>query len=149
MEKEDFVPYQEALALKKLAFNVGCIGRYWNSDRNPLQVVQQLSDNFNFKTITNDKTSKSKIANTNIDFYTAAPTYRQVFKWFRITHKYHGEIIWDHSEVIWYYAISKIGDLDFKHISSYPKNVYGSFEEAELECVKKLIEIIKNEKSSN
>jgi hypothetical protein len=144
MEKE-FVPYKEALALKKLGLNIPCIGKYWNSG-NPksLQVVQQLSGDFHFKTITNDKTKKEKIDKTNIDFYTAAPTYSQTFRWFR-EKGYHFQPLSKNGK--WAFFINNLNKLnkDGYPISELIKIVdYETYEEAELECLRKLIEIVKN-----
>jgi hypothetical protein len=70
-----------------------------------------------------------------------APTYSQAFRWFR--EKYNIEGITQHAEDRLWYKF---------HISTYlqygKKNIhagfeYPTYEEAELACLKKLIEIVK------
>ncbi len=125
--KGDLLKITEALELKNLGFNEICDYHFYGGDT-PKK----------FKGV-----SEEKRVNSSPNVYTA-PTYRQAFKFFRDKFGYHIEIIWDHSEnIIWYYVISKIGDLEFENISSYPNNVFSSPEKAEFEGLKKLIEIVK------
>lgn len=68
------------------------------------------------------------------------PTYSQAFSWFREKYKLHG-------------GIHQSGDMDDRYtfrinFTCYPHNSVGrgdeySYPEAELECLKKLIEIVK------
>lgn len=137
MFKEDFIPDDLARVIHGLGFNKEC-----------------------FTTIVTKKECEHKIGgncplhNLHCGFPNCEvvkgseiglPTYRQAFKFFRDSFGYHIETIWDHSEpVIWYYAITKIGDIDpeSKSISSYPESVFSTPEEAELEGLKKLIETV-------
>jgi hypothetical protein len=99
MEKE-FVPYEQALALKELGFDEPCFAIYY---------------------------SKNK--------YFTAPLYQQTFRWFR--EKYF----------IVSYIVPRNGKYTYNIISNSIKserNGFKTYEEAELECLKKLIEIVKN-----
>jgi hypothetical protein len=139
--EEDFLLYPEALALKELGF-VDPVFAYFKKEKhkaNPDWILFPSGDpDIQVRYQQGLQNSSPELG------LVSAPTYSQAFKWFRKKYKLHCEIIWYHSEpVIWYYAISKIGDLEFKHISSYPDNVFNTPEEAELEGVKKLIEMVK------
>jgi len=136
MNKE-FVPYEESLALKELGFDEPCFGYY-----------SELGS-FNFEVNkTNSNCNKPGMHGK----YCTAPTYSQTFRWFR--EKYD----WQHSieptadqhrfEAGYNYWVwnSKTGE----EYHTMPKNrptgdwEYETYEEAELECLKKLIEIVKN-----
>ncbi len=123
MEK-DFIPYEEALALKELGFDEPCFAVYFNT-------TQQLY----FDKYINE---------FNKDVRTLAPTFSQAFRWFRENHNlrcqinYIGGLI---NKTTWW-DISVIG-----HYNTDPKQwemKYQPYEEAELACLKKLIEIAKN-----
>jgi hypothetical protein len=121
MEK-DFIPYEEALALKELGFDEPCFAVYFNT-------TQQLY----FDKYINE---------FNKDVRTLAPTFSQAFRWFRENHNlrcqinYIGGLI---NKTTWW-DISVIG-----HYNTDPKQwemKYQPYEEAELACLKKLIEIV-------
>jgi hypothetical protein len=128
MNKE-FIPYEQALALKELGFNEPCLGRYWIKD-------------FQIRSPKNYNASDEKIDSVS------APLYQQAFRWFR--EKYD---LWqDISVFVWDYDKNQLGF----HITTYlnPINVntekkrhlevYETYEEAELECLRKLIQIVKD-----
>jgi hypothetical protein len=73
------------------------------------------------------------------NFHCLAPTFSQAFRWFR-KKKYQAEILWrgDFGDFCW-----KIGR--FKNGSHFfSDNGFKTYEEAELACLMKLIEIVKN-----
>jgi hypothetical protein len=122
MEKE-FVPYQQALELKELGFNEPCFDFYDNN--------QELFYNHE---------NKEKI---HVGGGLNAPLYQQAFRWFREKHKLHS--IFEHDSDNYYYVIQGVNDIDFNTIDADEDSiVYQTYEEAELECLKKLIEIVKN-----
>jgi len=113
MQKE-FIPYEQALALKELGFDKPCFGYYENGT-------------FIFWY---DSVQESELL-----LNCTAPLYQQAFRWFREkypdfdfgvgkiyngsnTYHYHINLIWEYFE--------------------------GTYEEAELACLNKLIEICKN-----
>lgn len=105
MEKE-FIPYEQALKLKKLGFNEPCLSsRDMNNDKGLIQV----------------------------------PLYQQAFRWFRDKHKLQSTIT-SISQESWQWHIQKPGQQLGK---LYNEDFY-TYEEAELDCIDKLIEIIKN-----
>jgi hypothetical protein len=122
MEKE-FLDYTEALALKELGFDEPCLG-YFDCERD-------------FKFIFN----KQKFLSCEA----ATPTYRTAFRWFREKHGWISNVwticISTDGITSFEYAIDTLNDLG---VSQYRENFpYKTYEEAELECLKNLIEIVK------
>jgi hypothetical protein len=127
MEKE-FVPYEQALALKELGFDEKCIGIYYNNGKN--FIISETS-------MTNSELDSYK----SLDSETSTPLYQQAFRWFR--EKYNlDKVIYPTlgSEGNYYINIFKNYNSDN---SLYWNCSYETLEEAELECLKKLIEIVK------
>jgi hypothetical protein len=129
MNKE-FVPYEEALALKELGFDEPCFAVYFNT-------TQQLY----FDKYINE---------FNKEVRTLAPTFSQAFRWFRYKYWYTALILCDSFEIVMQTAtsktlISKTGEYRPNYITStWHKEVeLKSYDESELACLKKLIEIAK------
>jgi hypothetical protein len=123
MEKE-FVPYTEALELKQLGFDEDCFTFYQVEyhENSPIMV----DDNDQYR-ITGFRTCKnSEIAS----HYTSCPTYSQAFRWFRENHDLNYVIVKAES---WFYTINGCNTQEG----------FNTYEEAELACLKKLIEIVK------
>ena len=111
---KDFVPYQEALELKQLGFDEPCFG-WFASDRTLVKEVTEKSD------------------------FTLAPTYSQAFRWFREKHNINTVISWRDDLLNFDISLTEMK----KHGYFYYKDNFTTYEEAELECLKKLIELIK------
>jgi hypothetical protein len=125
--KEHFVTYEQALALKELGFEEPCIG--WMADWNKGIHLGEHEPSHHHKSSCN------------------AILKSQVFKWFREVHKIHGSYgtTSDSREEINGYCISNFidGNRNYLHINWE----VGTYEEAESECIDKLISIIKEKKS--
>lgn len=122
MDKE-FIPYEQALALKELEFNRRTFAEYSTILNNRWVLTFDLSGEGQYP---------------NSSSACIAPTFSQAFRWFR-EKKYQAEILWrgDFGDFCW-----KIGK--FKHGSHFfSDDGFETYEEAELECLKKLIEIVK------
>jgi hypothetical protein len=133
--QKDFLPYELSLKMKQLGFDEPCL-MYWNDFG---------------KTSINRFQLHNKIDEW-CQNYIEAPLYQQAFRWFR--EKYD----WQHSieptadqhrfEVGYNYWVwnSKTGE----EYHTMPKNrptgdwEYETYEEAELACLEKLIQIVKN-----
>jgi hypothetical protein len=118
MEKE-FIPYELALALKELGFDEPCCSMFMKD----ILKTRCYCQNSEF----NEPHQK---------IFISAPTYSQAFRWFREKHNLHSYI---EGAYPWFrYYINSDDDTweGFKHLK---------FEEAELECLKKLIEISKSQ----
>jgi hypothetical protein len=125
MQKE-FVPYEQALALKELGFDEPCFVFIYTGDTGN-----------NVDHIIETKPSLSK--NHNLDFLCISkPTFSQAFRWFREKYDLHSYVDGAHP---WYrYYINSKNDR-------YEGHKHLKHEEAELGCIKKLIEIVKNGKT--
>ena len=120
MEKE-FVPYELAVKLKQIGFDEPCFGFYSNGE-------------LIYNIFTNNEMQR---------FRYAAPTFSQCFRWFRENYNLYHTI---DKQGYWFFQIKKdegFGDLT-EVIVTYD---YNSYEEAELACLDKLIEIAENEKT--
>ena len=120
MNKE-FIPYEQALDLKELGFNEPCLGAFIGKELKIFSFSNDLKGYVNY---------------TNLIIGT--PTFLQAFRWFREKHDLFGVVEgkgYDHKK---YYIYS----INGKWHSSQPG--FDNYEEAELACLKKLIEIVKN-----
>jgi hypothetical protein len=116
MNKE-FVPYQEALTLQELGFNEPCFATY---------VGETL-----------DTSLQIPLCN---DYFTQAPIFQQAFRFFREKHQVYAEIFVVDDKSFGYLISSFIenGRVD------RPMSIgYVFYEEAELYCLRKIIEIVK------
>ncbi len=133
--EEDFVLYAEAVALKEIGFDEACFGYF-------VDLIDNKETPFKFVFI---KSEKGQFENTDNVFH--RPTYSQAFNWLR--KKY------DIDHIIYPYIESfKRSYLAAIYIGLEQKNMknenmvsirFYTYEEAELECLKKLIDIVKNE----
>lgn len=129
---KEFVPYEQALALKELGFDEPCIGFY--------------KGNYDVKAVDQHWGSSisgiSKKGGYRIDDLVLAPTFSQAFRWFRETCDIIQTISRDGSlakEGMWAYTIITDG--------IYFNDGYNTYEEAEIACLQKLIEIVKTEQN--
>lgn len=129
---KDFVPYQEALALRELGFDEPCFG-YWNID------PQLKTPAFNM------------VKPFEHEWCLPAPTYSQAFRFFREKYGLHSSINLgvsdeqdrsglEYDEYV--FVIEGVNGRDYDNYNT-PK-FSKSPEEAELACLRKLIEIVKN-----
>ncbi len=129
MNKE-FIPYKLALEMKQLGFDESCFGYYYTLNGKDWKFAEKteyyrLDDEINI----------------GPKFSLLAPTYSQCFRFFREKYELHSFIYsdfsWNISGGIW--------DLDGYADSRYDwdSEPFKTFEEAELNCLSKLIEIVK------
>jgi len=132
MEKE-FVPYEIALALKELGFN----------EPSPIYYLDELHHTpitvtpFGHKYKLDSYPSNSDLC----EGWVSTPLFSQAFRWFREEYNLLSEIgLRDREDLsTWKFEITIIGKYEMKHNSIS----YNTHEEAELACLIKLIEIIK------
>ena len=131
MNKE-FIPYEQALELKELGFDSVCFGFY-----NPRHEIGDLRANPLYEH------SGGCFDNYNrTDYLVSAPLYQQAFRWFREKydlHAYVDSMRLTTGETAYDYVITITDGEE----SDDGKN-WRTYEEAELACLKKLIEIVKN-----
>lgn len=122
---QEFIPYEQALELKELGFKYGCQRFYNKNKKIKWSFANGLGQEY-----------------FNQSDAVSAPLYQQAFRWFRekydlfsyidILERQNGEVIYD-------YVIVN-NDLE----ESEDDRKWNTYEEAELECLKQLIEITKN-----
>lgn len=131
MNKE-FIPYEQALEFKELGFDERCFGYY---------VGNELI------------TSINEILNSTEISIIPAPLYQQAFRWFREKYGWYQTIdtYFDETNVLkehgWHiYQDGNDRTENYLRMldSSQKQQVEDTYEEAELACLKKLIEIVKN-----
>jgi len=132
-----FIPYEQAVELKKLGFNEECFGNY-----------SKLNGDFIIYT---SFFGPTKNINTDTpEHLITAPLWQQAFDWFRCEKEIDISIDVYYSEKDSYkhggylYLIYEFKNLVLK--SANKEGECASYEEARLECLKKLIEIVKESK---
>ena len=120
MEKE-FVPYELALRMKQLGFDEPCLGFYNKEDRPNLGYC-----------------TNSFQDDTTLEIKCTAPLYQQAFRWFREKYQLDGKPEYFLND--WYCFI--INDMKEEDTSRRLFTEFPSYEEAELACLEKLIEIV-------
>jgi len=130
MVNKDFITYEEALGLKDLDFNEPCFAYYYNSG------TSGEPENKNIIGLGVGKPSEiESYMRTNISIC-KAPTYQQVFRWFRTEYALAG--------------LPEIGSQEFSYRIYNTKtdklvtsdiNYNGTYEEAESKCLERLIKI--------
>lgn len=137
--EEEFVPYNLALKLKELGFNELCFAGFRDSEwfgtdgPNSRYFHAQLFKNSQF-----DKDQKDCCS---------SPTFSQVFRWFREKHRIITEIRFYNNGEDWEdteFTVTVNRFEDFATHNTFVKNDIKSYEEAELICLEKLIEIVKD-----
>jgi hypothetical protein len=123
--KTEFIPYEQALALKELGFDEPCLAFYNGKFLDSTQ--------YNFDTrLTKD-----------IGQCISAPTFSQAFRWFREKYDIDG-LLHKTVEGSYYFWITECEYENYNHYKYYNQMVYfNTYEEAELACLIKLIKIVK------
>jgi hypothetical protein len=139
--KQEFIPPQEqALALKELGFDEPCFMSY----RGKFDLYRNGMGGY-LSEMTMERNSdldKYEINKTE-QYWISAPTFSQCFRWVRekhdldsfVKHLYKSTI-----KVGYYFGIDEYKGVKFQMDFDV---WYNTYEEAELECLKKLIEIVK------
>jgi hypothetical protein len=126
--EREFIPYEQALALKELGFDEPCLAQYKKYD------VGEATLDIGF--------SKNEIIMQfhKLSKFCSAPLYQQAFRWFR--EKYN---LWNmiYPRDGWNYSINRVDETTSCSGESFHSVEINEYEEAELECLKKLIEIVK------
>ena len=127
--KNEFIPYEQALALKKLGFDEPCIALY-NKECKTIHLNLNL---------------------VNKKPYFCAPLYQQAFRWFREKYRLNSETPYLPNIEKYGIIISDmtIKPKDLSKNENFKRGVeitnnfaqHDTHEEAELACLKKLIEL--------
>jgi hypothetical protein len=133
MNKE-FIPYEQALALKELGFDEPCLAGYNFKDRRTGQFTYPSAKEPNTTSEARVYYKDKKIVGT--------PLYQQAFRFFREKYGLYHSIGLDNSledDVNCDYQI-----INHSQSISESETDFKTYEEAELACLKKLIQIVKN-----
>lgn len=135
MEKE-FVPYKQALALKELGFDEPCFMFYEQGTK-----YKYLNKGINDEYLGDYSEPQKWNSMPNKPWKPfcqciSAPLYQQAFRWFREKCELESWI-YKSRDKSYFYSILK----EDRYLN--PSHQYTNYEEAELECLKKLIEIVK------
>jgi hypothetical protein len=131
MNKE-FIPYEQALELKELGFNEPCLSLYLDNDKKTMTSSMKGADTNSWL-----KEHYSGYGNS-----ITAPLYQQAFRWFREKYNLICSVQYMGKNKINWWDIHIVGHYNIHYEEMCMK--YQSYEEAELACLKKLIEIAKN-----
>ena len=125
--EEEFVPYELAVKLKALGFDKECIKYYWADAM--------------FTT-----TNEPPLNHNKRDILISAPPFSQAFRWFREKFDLYSHVRESYSFDNTLEFVSQINGSYVNHgISDKPINRFDTYEEAELACLTKLIEIVEKE----
>ena len=136
MEKE-FIPYEQALALKELGFDESCFA-YYSKITEYFRKYEINLDKLRF--IWEDIDGIPISNNENLDYCKfTVPTFSQAFRWFREKYSINSWIINAEDNNNAFKSFFRGNNID-EHLVDF----YNTYEEAELARLKKLIEIAKN-----
>ena len=118
---ELFVPYEQALELKELGLNIDCLAFY------------------NGKFLESTEFDLCSYTSRDIGQCIATPTFSQAFKWFRDNYNFYHSI----NPLGYNMCLGLVGTLGNLKSCNAGKGHYGTYEEAELECLKAMINLAK------
>jgi hypothetical protein len=128
---KEFIPHQQASQLKELGFDEPCLAFYWNTGK--FYTTAEYPHSI-------ETHKQNQLGDYNPDS-TSAPLYQQAFKFFREKYDLRIWIESNYGILKFEYVISTTNsnfiDKQLNDFSSFK-----TYEETELECLKKLIEIV-------
>ncbi len=127
---KDFIPYEEALELKQLGFNES-IPTFYSYPENKLSYTMDGHNQVSVR------------RNSQFGQAVSAPTFSQAFRFFREKHLL--VVSQDRDGGWWIFKIKTVEDEDNEGCKKVKDGhiIKDEYEEAELECLKKLIQIVK------
>ena len=149
--KDQFIPYEEALALKELGFGIDEYVKssfFYANDRklttNKTGVKRTLKSAlgtpYGQNTIEDYESYLVEVDNSSED-YVIALLWQQAFDWFRVEHNIHAIITnykYEPEGLRWEYQFRSSEGLQ----GSDSMKTYLSYEEAKLECLRELIKMV-------
>jgi len=139
--KTEFIPYEQALALKELGFDEPCFGTYGYNGENkstyfPLEYICKMEE---FQLTNYD------IRNSNIGDDVSAPTFSQAFRFFREKYNTLVTLYSNASGYLfeWHDAIGGTHRGWSEYEGPNDGGVWDTYQEAEIAAIVKLIEIVK------
>ena len=123
--KEEFTPYEQALDLKELRFNEPCVAIFCTNKELNIDDGFYKQEEYHKNTV-------------------LAPTFSQAFRWFREKYNIDSMIQPTYNTKYQFRMFHVEIKTKVQIYGDYMGKEFKSYEEAELECLKKLIEIVKN-----
>lgn len=124
--ESQFIPYEQALDLKKLGFDEECFAVYSEYDKTRVYDESFIKEGLKIQ----------------------APLWQQAFDWFRNKNDMFGCIdLQTVNPAHWYCRIDVVKINDYIYHSEDDNLAFETYEEARLACLEKLIEICKEKKS--
>ena len=124
---KEFIPYEQALALQELGFDEPCLKGY----------TEEYKRLLNFSSNHTNTSVKNMLPTKPL----TAPLFQQAFRWFREKYNLHHIVLFNNIE----------NNYDFIYGERIGGSMLGTsqtYEEAELECLKKLIQLIEKKVAS-
>ena len=136
MLEKEFIPYEESSELKELGFKESCLAAYF-----VFGYYGQTKPELFINGIGKQLEDRIEELEKHAYFDLSVPTFSQAFRWFRENYNLHSNISsWRSDDSLSFYHEFEIYSLT----SSYSAgDEYPTYEEAELACLRKLIEIVK------
>lgn len=136
--EEEFVPYEEALELRELGFDEPCLGIYKKiKNKNPFKLKGVAKFEY-----------RPNSVNSDFTVVPTAPTWGAAFRWFREKHKlfisfsrYRNSVVIEMPDT--FSKVYEIWIQDENEDESVWVECFDTYEEAELACLRKLIELVK------
>lgn len=147
MEDNNFVPYEQSLALKELGFDEPCFA-FWDAYNGDTHLFFKPRKEYHwlirlFKSIPSITTySQGLLEYEEGDNATLAPTYSQGFKWFRENYDFTISIDRKFKGHKRYEVTIDISSYD--KLDRYGLDYFHTYEEAELACLVHLIQLVKD-----
>ena len=136
--KKEFAPYELAVKLKALGFDENYFGRFYTKPKCKMFSVDEKGRHYQIKNTPKKLYTVGEYFVLNDDNAIIASTFSQAFRWFREKHQLYCGILTEYS-----YG----GQLHAYHITGKRQGDvsiggFNTYEEAELACLTKLIEIV-------
>jgi hypothetical protein len=125
--KKEFIAYEQALELKELGFEATPLGGF---KQDAVFYYEKGELYYDYRPMYSSTAHEGQIL---------APLYQQAFRWFREKYGLVGWVEGNEGKKIFMYRIESPIDSD-DQLNCYP---FRTYEEAELACLKNLIEIVK------
>ena len=153
MEKE-FVIYEQAVKLKELGFDGKCIGFFYTDDS---ENFKKNKFDYRKKFVIDFSDEDDYMVNSDKTHYVSAPLKQQVLRWFRDEHQIFASIETDCTSypkfaIVINGFVGNPRDLTEKYWGwnrRFNSDLYRSYEEAESDCIDKLISFIEAESILN
>jgi hypothetical protein len=138
---KEFVPYELALKLKQIGFDMECFGRFYTKPGCQMFSVDEKGRPYPIKNTSKKLYTLGEDFVLNDNNVITAPLFQQVFRWFREEYNQHSfiELVFE-DEIRFDYVVYVNEDED--DCIDYGDGPFETYEEAELACLDKLIEIV-------